>query len=45
MVGGENDRVAKLQQQLDEIWDEFDSDQDGVLNETEGKAFLKAMLQ
>ena len=37
--------MMKLNQKLDEIWDQFDGDEDGVLNLEEGKAFLSSMLQ
>ena len=37
--------MMKLNAKLDEIWDQFDGDEDGVLNLEEGKAFLSSMLQ
>ena len=41
---GEAEGMFKLMAKLDEIWDQYDADQDEVLNKEEGVGFLKACL-
>ena len=43
--GGEQDAMMKLIARLDEIWEQYDQDNDDVLNKQEGTEFLKSCLQ
>ena len=43
--GGEDEGMMRLLAKLDEIWEQYDLDQDDVLNKQEGTDFLKACLQ
>ena len=44
MVETEEKRL-RVNQRLDEIWDQYDTDGDGVLNFEEGKLFLIATIK
>ena len=43
--GDEQDGMMKLVARLDEIWEQYDQDNDDVLNKQEGTEFLKSCLQ